>query len=129
MTVKSVGLYTLEVLDAGKSNTNQPFQEKPHVITAKGDHGADLLALADLEVCNGFSGLGLQDMLTGDLLELFYSSIEKLLIGNSLADTNTDNNLFQGWNLHLGGVAKFLEQGRCHSFEVFRFKVWYELFH
>src|SRR5690606_20375162 len=71
---------TTEVADTGKREGHQAVDELPGTITAKGDVGADRLALTQLELRDRLASGGDLRLLSGDGREVLHRSIDDLRV-------------------------------------------------
>src|SRR3954470_1216583 len=78
VAVELLGVQATEVADTGQGQAQQPVQELPHAVAAKGDLRADRHALAQLELRDGLAGPDDGRLLTGDRGEVADGAVHQL---------------------------------------------------
>src|SRR3954469_13304494 len=112
VAVELLGVQAAEVPDARQGQRQQPVQELPHAVAAKGDLRADRHALAQLELRDGLAGTDDGRLLTGDRGQVADRAVHQLRVAGRLADAHVDDDLRQPWDLHDVGVAELRLQRR-----------------
>src|SRR5438105_9142997 len=80
LPVERLGRDALEVAHARQRDAHQPVEELVHPILAQGDHGADGLVLAQLEVGDALAGAGHDRLLPADRHHLLLGLLDQLVV-------------------------------------------------
>src|SRR5450432_281682 len=107
---------TAEVAHAGQRHVHQAVEKFVHAVAAQRHHASDRLALAQLELRDGFRRLGHDRLLAGDGRQLIHRAIHQLGVLSGFAQTDVDRNLVDPGHGHHILVAEFFGQRRGHRF-------------
>ena len=108
--VEAVGVDTLKVTYARKSEAEELIHKLIHSLTAKSNLNTDLHALTELEVSDGFVSVSGNCKLTGDKGDLFDNLIDNLGVFLSVACAYVDDDLVELGDLHHRGVVELLHE-------------------
>ena len=102
----------MEVADAGQGDVHELVHELVHALTAEGHLGADVHALAQLEVGDGLLGLGGDGLLAGDGLQLLDGGFQRLGVILAVAQAHVNDDLVDLRDLVDVLVTELLLEGR-----------------
>src|SRR5256885_2633014 len=102
----------LEIAHAGQRDAHQAVEELVHPGAAQGNHRADRLPFAQLEVGDRLARLGDDRLLAADGHHLFLRLLDELVVGDGLAEAHVDDDLLHLRHLHRVLVAEVLHQLR-----------------
>src|SRR3990172_2940847 len=100
LAVEGLGRDALEVADAWQRDAHEPVEELVGAVAPQRDHGADGLALAQLEVRDRLARLGYDGLLAADLAELLHRRVDDLAVVDGLSEAHVDDDLLQTRRLH-----------------------------
>src|SRR3954469_23612244 len=98
--VELLGGQTTEVAEARQRRGQGAVQELPHAVATECDVGTDRLALTQLELRDGLTGLGDGRLLTGDRGEVADGALDQLGVAGGVAHTHVDHDLDEAGDLH-----------------------------
>src|SRR5450756_486697 len=113
--IESIRRNAVKVTLAGEGNVHQPIQETPHTLATQGDHHADGVAFAQLEVRDGLPGLRDHRLLAGDDRHVPGGCVQRLGVLQGFAHPDVERYLLNARRAHHARVVEFLHQRR-HDF-------------
>src|SRR6185503_14063753 len=101
-----------EVTDAGQGEHRHALEEVPHALAAERDLEPDRVASPDLELGDRTAGLHDDRLLAGDHRQVARRGVDRLRVGQRLAEPDVDHDLLDPRHLVRVGVLELLDERR-----------------
>src|SRR5690606_37814247 len=120
-SVKTGGLYPLEIAHPWKGGGDQTVQKLVHALSPEGDLGPNGHSFPQFKGSYVLFGNGGNRFLSSNAGQFIDRMVDEFLVGHRGTYATAHYNLFQPWDLHYIFVIKLLGQRLDHALSVFLF--------